>query len=170
MSAVFDIAVTNQQTRHAVYEEQLRAAAHAVLSDSDLLSAAISIAVVDDPTIHELNRRYLDHDWPTDVLSFVLENDGRHLQGEVIFSADTAAAAAAELGWPTAAEQLLYVVHGMLHLVGHDDKTADQADQMRAAEANYLRQLGFEPPAEKRGGQTHSAGAETTMHGGAERR
>ena len=37
-------------------------------------SATISLAVVDDDTIHELNRRHLDHDWPTDVLSFVLED------------------------------------------------------------------------------------------------
>ena len=69
----------------------------------------------------------LNHDWPTDVLSFVLEDDDGHLEGEVIISADTAAAAAAELGWPPAAEQLLYVIHGMLHLVGYRDKTPDEA-------------------------------------------
>ena len=64
----------------------------------------------------------MNHDWPTDVLSFVLDDDDGHLEGEVIISADTAAAAAAEVGWPAAAEQLLYVIHGMLHLVGYRDK------------------------------------------------
>src|SRR5262245_4765165 len=134
----FEISLTNQQTRHAVNEQRLMAAARAVLEDSDFSSAAISVAVVDDATIHELNRRHLDHDWPTDVLSFVLEDDGSHLEGEVILSADTAASAATEIGTSPEHEQLLYVVHGMLHLVGYRDKTDEDSRQMRAAEARYL--------------------------------
>src|SRR3954466_3253520 len=119
MAERFEISLTNQQSRHAVDEARLIDAARAVLRDSEFSSAAISLAVVDDETIHELNRRHLDHDYATDVLSFVLEDDGQHLEGEVILSADTAAAAAEELGHAAAEEQLLYVIHGMLHLVGH---------------------------------------------------
>ena len=141
----FEVSLANQQSRHAVDEERLLEGARAVLRDSGVASAAISVAVVDDPTIHELNRRYLQHDWPTDVLSFVLEEEDGRLEGEVIVSADTAAAAAAEIGWPAAAEQLLYVIHGTLHLVGYRDKMPAEAEQMRAAEAKYLRQLGLEP-------------------------
>ena len=144
MPQTFEIFVANQQTGHAVDEERLRDAAHTVLRDSRFTAATISIAVVDDAAIHRLNRRYLNHDWPTDVLSFNLNAQENHLEGEVIISADTAAAAAAEAGWPAAAEQLLYVIHGALHLVGHGDKTPADAQKMRAAEAKYLRQLGFE--------------------------
>src|SRR5436190_1592837 len=118
----FQIALSNQQSRHAVDEQKLREAALAVLNNSAFSSAAISIAVVDDATIHELNRRHLDHDWPTDVMSFVLEDNNGHLEGEVIISADTAAAAAEELGCTADREQLLYLIHGMLHLVGYRDK------------------------------------------------
>jgi len=138
--------------RHPVDEERLCEAARAVLTDSHFASANISIAVVDDPSIHELNRRYLDHDWPTDVLSFVLDEQTDHLEGEVIISADTAMRAAAEAGWPAAAEQLLYVIHGTLHLVGYRDKTLADAQKMRAAEAKYLRQLDFGPSPKVRGG------------------
>src|ERR1044072_178002 len=94
----FQFALSNQQSRHAVNERQLQEAAQTVLADSILTSAAISLAIVDDATIHELNRRHLNHDWPTDVLSFVLDEHGGHLEGEVIISADTAAATAKELG------------------------------------------------------------------------
>lgn len=140
-----DILLSNQQSRHEVDEPQLIDAARAVLLDSAFSSAMISLAVVDDAAIHELNRQYLDHDWPTDVLSFVLDDNGSHLEGEVILSADTAAAVAQELGCSAAAEQLLYVIHGMLHLVGLCDKSAAEAQAMRAAEAKFLRQFGFEP-------------------------
>jgi probable rRNA maturation factor len=140
----FEVSLVNEQTRHPVNEERLCDAARAVLRNSNLASARISIAVVDDAAMHELNRRYLNHDWPTDVLSFVLLEQDGHLEGEVIVSADTAAAAAAETGWPADAEQLLYVIHGMLHLIGYRDKMPAEARKMRLAEAKYLRQLGFD--------------------------
>jgi probable rRNA maturation factor len=144
MKQEFEISLTNQQSRHDVDERRLIDAARAILQDSAYSSAAISLAIVDDDTIHELNRRHLQHDWPTDVLSFVLDNDGDHLEGEVVLSADTAAAAAEELGHSAAEEQLLYVIHGILHLVGHDDKSDCDAQKMRAAEARFLRQFGVE--------------------------
>jgi probable rRNA maturation factor len=144
LASPYQIALSNQQSRHPVDEIQLTEAASAVLQGSAYSSAAISLAVVDDEMIHELNRRHLGHDWPTDVLSFVLEDNGEHLEGEVILSADTAAAAAGEHGHSAAEEQLLYVIHGMLHLVGYDDKADDNTQQMRAAEARYLQQFGVE--------------------------
>jgi probable rRNA maturation factor len=142
MPAVYELALVNQQSGHAVDEPRLLAAARRVLEDSPFTSAAISLAVVDDPTIHAVNRRHLDHDYPTDVLSFVLTDHDGHLEGEVIISAETAAAAAAEFGWPAADEQLLYVIHGMLHLVGHRDKSPGDVQQMRAAEQRHLRANG----------------------------
>jgi probable rRNA maturation factor len=142
----FSVSVINDQSRHAVNEAELIVAVQSVLNDSDVSSANISVAVVDDETTHELNRRYLDHDWPTDVLSFVLDDEHGHLEGEVIISADTAAASAAEIGWPAAAEQLLYVIHGTLHLVGYGDTTAADKKVMQAAEARFLRQFGLREP------------------------
>lgn len=141
----FEISLTNEQSDYPVDEQQLIDAAKSVLLDSTFSSAAISLVVVDDPTIHELNRQYLDHDWPTDVLSFVLEETDDHVEGEVIISADTAAQSAEEIGCSAAAEQMLYVIHGVLHLVGFRDKSAADAEEMRAAEAKFLRQHGFEP-------------------------
>ncbi len=120
----------------------------AALANSVFTSAAVSIAVVDDDTIHDLNRRYLDHDWPTDVLSFVLDDSEGHLEGEVIFSADTAARSASDIGWPAAAEQLLYAVHGTLHLVGFGDKSAAERKEMRSAEGAILEQFDLRQPAQ----------------------
>jgi probable rRNA maturation factor len=142
----YRVSVANQQLRHAVDELQLVEAARAVLRQSRFDSATISLAVVDDATIHELNRRYLDHDWPTDVLSFVLDEADGHLEGEVIISADTAASSADEVGCPAAAEQLLYVIHGMLHLIGYRDKTPSDRQRMRSAEQAMLQRFGCNAP------------------------
>ncbi len=140
----FELSLANQQSAHAVDEGRILDAAQRVLVDSKFASASISLAVVDDPTIQALNQQFLHHDWPTDVLSFVLDVSESHLDGEVVLSADMAAAAASEAGWLPADEQLLYVIHGMLHLVGLDDQSEADAARMRAAERYYLRECGVE--------------------------
>jgi probable rRNA maturation factor len=153
--------LTNQQCEHAVNEQQLIDAARLVLQESDFTSATISLAVVDDPTIHDLNRRFLNHDYATDVLSFPLIEDEGHLEGEVVLSADTAATEAAKIGWSAAAEQLLYVIHGTLHLIGYRDKTPDEEKAMRTAEARHLRHFGIDFPDPSRSSETDTPSIRT---------
>jgi probable rRNA maturation factor len=148
------VFIANEQSTLVIDESRLVAAVQSVLAESSFQSAIVSVAVVDDPTIHDLNRRYLQHDYPTDVLSFVLEDDGRQLHGELVVSADMAAHNAVDYGWSAADELLLYLVHGTLHLVGHRDKQPADIAAMRQAEAAHLKQLGIAIPAE------HSAGSE----------
>lgn len=157
----YRVLVANEQSSLAIDELQIQAAVHTVLTGSDFSAANISIAVVDDPTIHELNNQYLKHDYPTDVLSFVLDDSTDTLDGEVIVSADTAIREAAEAGWSAENELLLYVIHGSLHLVGHDDhEPCDQAE-MYAAEADCLKQLGLELPKDRSRWELAAKGAQS---------
>jgi probable rRNA maturation factor len=105
----------------------------------------LSLAVVDDPTIHQLNLQYRKHDGPTDVLSFALESDDDHLEGEVIVSADRAATCAPRFGWSVEDELTLYVTHGVLHLVGYDDQSPEDRARMTARECYHLARLGLDP-------------------------
>jgi len=139
------IELANDQDRHPVDENRLRLAVRRVLEDEAVGRAVISLAVVDDSAMHLLNRKYLGHDEPTDVLSFVLEESPDELEGEIIVSADTAAATAQRFGWTVADEILLYVVHGALHLVGYDDTSPAAMAEMRAKEQIYLAEFGLKP-------------------------
>jgi probable rRNA maturation factor len=136
------IQLANQQESLAVDEPLLCEAVRAVLEGEGVRSGEISLAVVDDPTIHELNRNYLEHDYPTDVLSFVLEEADDRLDGEVIVSADTALSAAPRYGWAPQDELLLYVIHGSLHLAGYLDETPEERREMRDRERTYLARFG----------------------------
>ncbi len=132
---------------------RLRHVSRTMLRDHGIRRASISIAVVDDPTIRKLNREYLQHDYETDVLSFVFNSDEtqKSLEGEIIASADTAARVAHQVGICTSDELLLYVVHGMLHLLGYGDITEPQREAMRAAEQKYMMRAQaeyFEPTEE----------------------
>lgn len=116
-----------------------------ILAEHRVESASISLAVVDDSTIHGLNRQFLDHDYPTDVLSFNLGEGGdRYLKGEIIVSADTAEREATLRGLPTQDELMLYVIHGALHLVGLDDKSDLGRAAMRAAEQQITSRYGIQ--------------------------
>lgn len=106
-------------------------------------AGSIGVLITDDETIHEINREHLDHDYPTDVISFAYAQQSPHVEGELVASFDTAKREAASLQWATLNELLLYVVHGTLHICGLDDTTAPQRQQMRIAEQQVLCELGI---------------------------
>jgi len=121
--------------------------ARRVLEAEGIGSASISLALVDDAAIHGLNRRHLGHDWPTDVITFGLSApDDPELAGELVVSAEMAATTARAAGIDPHAELWLYVVHGLLHLCGYDDRTAGAAEAMRIREAEVLAALGLTNP------------------------
>lgn len=86
----------------------------------------IEVSVVGDRVIAEVHERFMHVPGATDVITFE--------HGEIVTSAETAARYAAEHGGKLEEELGLYVVHGLLHLRGFDDRTADDAARMRTAQ------------------------------------
>lgn len=120
----------------------LKAAAKTVLEGEGVRAAKVGLAFVDNAHIHRLNKQFLDHDEPTDVLTFPYSGaKAKTLEGEVVIGYEVAAEYAADRGHAVDRELLLYVVHGCLHLCGYDDTTAKAARQMRAKEREYLAKL-----------------------------
>jgi len=136
--------------------------AGSVLEGEGILNAQISIALVDDSTIRRINKRHLDHDWATDVISFLLSNpEDKELTGELVVSAEMAFETAHELGVDPASELALYVVHGLLHLCGYGDSSESEIRRMRRREDEVLLREGFTNPfslVERR--QAHREGRE----------
>jgi probable rRNA maturation factor len=131
---------------------KLVAAAECALRAEDAAHLDLSIAVVTDAEIHLLNRSYLKHDYPTDVISFPLRDgpDPDPLLGEVIVSADRARHEARSRGIGFVEELCRYVVHGTLHLLGYDDREAEKREEMHARQEEILEQLaGRAKPAKK---------------------
>ncbi len=136
------IEIANEQAHLPLDRRLARRAVRSVLRQAGMRKARISVAVVDDETIARLNWQYLRHRGPADVLSFPLDQDDG-LEGEVIVGAQVALRAAPHYGWPPHDELLLYVIHGMLHLVGHDDTTDALRKRMQECETAVLEKLGI---------------------------
>ena len=130
-------------------KELLERAARAVLDLSGVPDADLSIVLVDDARIQTLNRDFLAHDAPTDVLSFPADEPdpetGRRYLGDVVISLVRAEEQAREHGHAAETEMQLLVVHGILHLLGHDHAEAGEKERMWAAQAGVLERLGISP-------------------------
>jgi probable rRNA maturation factor len=124
-----------------------RAARAALEHESHSLEAELSIILTDDARLHELNLNYLGVDAPTDVLSFpASETDpetGARYIGDILISIPRAQTQAEAAGHPLETEVQLLVVHGVLHLIGHDHAEAEEKARMWKAQAEILEKLGL---------------------------
>ena len=117
----------------------------------------ISVLLVDDATIQELNRDYREKDVPTDVLSFPLEEElegegepeiiggpAARMLGDIVISVEKAVTQAAEYGHSVERELAFLLVHGLLHLLGYDHDKGEAAKKlMRSEEKRILTALGI---------------------------
>jgi probable rRNA maturation factor len=143
------ISIACPQEAVAIDRGRMREIARTVLAGEDVGDYEISLAFVDNATIHRLNKQFLGHDEPTDVLSFPLsEPNARRLAGELVIGAEVAREQAASRGHEVDAELTLYVIHGLLHLCGYDDKSPAKEAQMRDRERHYLAAAGLPDIAE----------------------
>ena len=123
----------------SVDRRRLRSLATRLLREVGCARAELSIALVDDAEIARLNERYRGIAHPTDVLSFSLL-EGAHaerrgaLLGDVVVSVDTAAVQARRARRSLDDEVLRLLIHGTLHLLGHDHEVDADARRMRAEE------------------------------------
>src|SRR5215208_5078185 len=124
-----------------------RAANTALEQQAQSLDPELSIILTDDARLHELNLNYLGVDAPTDVLSFpASETDpetGAHYIGDILISIPRAQTQADAAGHSLEAEVQLLVVHGVLHLIGHDHAEAEDKARMWKAQTEILKQLGL---------------------------
>jgi len=154
----FEIAIHRSSRCVPLAAARLKAVTRAVLEDEQVASAEISLAIVSDEEIHRVNREHLDHDFPTDVISFLYASDqsptskqgeagskrrgaGQAIEGELVVSDETARREAPRHDWSAQSELELYVVHGLLHLCGYDDLTPAERRVMRRREREVIARI-----------------------------
>ncbi len=141
-----DILVQSEESLPDGTLAALETAAAAALRQQEVEPpAALSILLADDAELRRLNRDYRGYDKPTDVLSFPDGSDlpeiGRYL-GDIAISVPTAGRQAAAAGQSQLQELRLLVVHGVLHLLGHDHAEPAEKERMWAAQEAILAALG----------------------------
>ena len=112
--------------------------------------AEVAVVLADDAPLRALNREYRGRDMPTNVLSFPAEEsapaEAPRLLGDVVLALETVLAEADRDGKAPADHLAHLVVHGVLHLLGHDHERGDEAKRMEALEVRVLMGLGIADP------------------------
>jgi probable rRNA maturation factor len=124
--------------------ERFETLARDILKQFKVEHAGVSIAIVDDEGIIDINRRFLDRTTATDVISFDLSDaDDDCRTFDIIINADQASRQSEKRGHSLQAEMALYITHGMLHNLGFDDADQGQSKKMHAMEDQILQKAGY---------------------------
>jgi probable rRNA maturation factor len=132
-----DVTVWNAHPSKRRHRTETIFAVRIVLKGERRKRANVSVVFVDDRYMTRINRMYLRHQGTTDVISFPLGEKGT-TEGEVYVNLDSAFRQARDYGVSYACESMRLVIHGMLHLVGYDDRTATGRARMRQREDWYV--------------------------------
>ena len=123
-----------------------RGAALAALDAEDAGHEGVTILLTDDASVRELNARFRQQDKPTNVLSFPAPRNPEFHLGDLALAYGVCAREAAEQGKTLAHHLQHLVVHGVLHLCGHDHMGDDEAEAMEGLERAVLASLGVPDP------------------------
>jgi len=141
------VTVLNRQRLVRVAAAWLERIVRRGLAAQGVGRAEVSVLIVNDRRIGRLHAEWFDDPSPTDVITFPLSEPGADtLAGDIVVSAETARRRGREFAWTARAELAYYVIHGLLHLTGHDDASPAARRAMRARERAVMRAAGLAAP------------------------
>ena len=139
------IAISNRQRTGARKKKidlrLLEKIAAATLEELELEAAELSIVLVGAKEMAALNEKFLQHEGPTDVITFDYAEGTEGLSGEIFVCPEVAEKQAKEFKTTRQSEVVRYVVHGILHLAGHDDLQPVARKKMKQVEGRLVREL-----------------------------
>lgn len=137
------VLIENNQKNHKIQEKRVQRKARVALSALDCPDGELSILILDDAGIAELNEQYLDRKGPTNVIAFPMREGNfgdvtPDLLGDVVISADTAHREAREAGIDFDERLTWLLVHGVLHLFGYDHEDSPEREREMEAKSREL--------------------------------
>jgi len=137
---MYEIDASNLQSDVAIDETRIAAWVRHVLEQEGVAEAEISVALLSDVEMKNLNETYRGEPSTTDVLSFLY--DEFPLSGEIVISPARVAHQAREAGIPFETELATVLVHGVLHVLGYDHEgSKEEADAMWARQSELVKAL-----------------------------
>jgi len=113
----------------------------AVIEEEGFKEGNISYIFMSDDMLLEINKRHLNHDFYTDIITFDLSDEEKEISAEIFISTDRVMENAIQFGEIYPKEMHRVMIHGVLHLCGYNDHTEEEKSSMRKKEDYYLSKL-----------------------------
>ena len=142
------LEIINLQKLCPVDKNRIKKIVRSVLK-SEKKDAELNVVFTDNKRIKEINKTFLGHNYATDVITFAYDEasiNNDKASGEIIISVEMAKKLAQKHDCAVEGEIALYLVHGLLHLFGYNDKKKKEAKKMHQREGELLSALGFRVP------------------------
>ena len=135
------LIIANRQRTLKINARRLREITTALLTEMAGPDASLEINLVSPAQMAKVNQSFLQHEGPTDVITFDYREarPGAPLQGELFICPAVAVSQAREFGTDWRSELVRYAIHGLLHLLGHDDLEPVARRKMKLVEVRWLR-------------------------------
>ncbi|HRP02862.1 MAG TPA: rRNA maturation RNase YbeY [Candidatus Kapabacteria bacterium] len=133
------VIIFNESDKNRLPQKKVNNIIKLVLDDNNINNATINVIYCDDNYIHKINVEYLKHDYPTDIITFTIEDEP--LLCELYISIDTAQKNADFYKVTLSNELLRLAAHGALHIVGYNDSDDISRDIMKSKEDYYLQKI-----------------------------
>ena len=133
---MIDIKFFNPVLKKFLPKAKIRKALEKAFLEHDISNSVVRIIFMDNNEIRQLNAKYLNHDWTTDVITF--PSDENEMEGEIYIGAELASEQAKDYGVSFSNEIVRLAIHGTLHLLGYDDSTESERQVMHELENYYI--------------------------------
>lgn len=137
--------IINLQKLHFIDKNRVKKLISSILK-VEKKNAELNLVFIDNKKIKKINKTFLGHNFATDVISFAYNNASleNNISGEIIISVEMAVELAQKLKCTIEGEIALYLVHGLLHLLGYNDKLKKDARKMHQREKELLSMYGYD--------------------------
>lgn len=138
------LEIVNIQKHYPIKQNEMKKLVRGVLK-IEKRDAELNLVFMDNKGIKKINKKFLGHNYATDVLSFAYHEYPRNkaITGEILVSVEMAVQQAQNRACSVEGEIALYLIHGVLHLLGYDDRKKSDAKKMHQRASDLLARLGY---------------------------
>ncbi|MBU0712460.1 rRNA maturation RNase YbeY [bacterium] len=135
------VTISNNYPNFQLLSPTVEAILQKIATDEDSTFEKISLIVSDDSALNRLKKQYFDDDVLTDTISFNFNESDQPVEGEVYISVDRILENAEQFNTGFPRELALVIIHSFLHLIGYEDSSPTDKQQMERRQQHYLEQV-----------------------------